>query len=66
MIELTYRFSTPIGARLPMAHSMGWTVPALGIEDFKLMEEPFQLSESGPEEVVGLSIQLAGYEALLD
>lgn len=63
--EITPALNPKPGVRLPMAHSMGWTVPALGIKDFKLMGEPFQLSESGPQQILDLSIQLQGYDALL-
>lgn len=52
------------GVRLPMAHSMGWTVPDLGIEDFKLFGLPLQLIEGGVTDFPDLTFGLSGYEAL--
>jgi hypothetical protein len=53
------------GVRVPMAHSMGWSIPELGIDDFKLMGPPLLVSEEGeigdPDD---LEITLSGYEAL--
>ena len=53
------------GVRVPMAHSMGWTLPEIGLQDFKLMGPPLLLGETGdisdPED---LEITLRGYEDL--
>ncbi|MBT8153345.1 transglutaminase-like domain-containing protein [Epibacterium ulvae] len=52
------------GVRLPMAHSMGWTVPALGIRDFKLMGLPLLLTEDGVLDFPDMTLSLTGYQDL--
>lgn len=58
------------GVRLPLAHSMGWTIPALGLQDMKLMGAPFILEKNSAgkgllRDPKALRIQLDGYEALI-
>ena len=52
------------GVRLPMAHSMGWSVPELGIEDFKLMGLPLHVTDAEITDFPDLTFELAGYDAL--
>lgn len=53
------------GVRVPMAHSMGWSIPELGIQDFKLMGPPLLVSDGGEiTDPADLEITLSGYEAL--
>ncbi|OIQ28662.1 MAG: hypothetical protein BM562_12730 [Alphaproteobacteria bacterium MedPE-SWcel] len=52
------------GVRLPLAHSMGWTLPELGLRDVKLMGPPMGFVDGTLTEVAGLEIRLSGYETL--
>lgn len=58
------------GVRLPMSHSMGWNIPALGWQDIKLVGGPCMIDAGdtqapyGQGEPRALRIALAGYEAL--
>ncbi len=52
------------GVRLPMAHSMGWTVPVLGITDFKLMGLPLHLVDGGVQDFPDMRLSLTGYDDL--
>lgn len=55
------------GVRVPLAHSMGWSLPALGVEDHKLMSQPQWLRSGGVldwEEHV--EIRLQGYDILAE
>lgn len=53
------------GVRVPMAHSMGWNIPALGVRDAKLMAEPmWLLPDGGWARAQGLKIMLEGYDQL--
>ena len=52
------------GVRVPMAHSMGWTIPSLGVVDAKLMAEPMWLLPDGSWRRAELDIQLQGYDLL--
>ncbi|MEL7098060.1 MAG: transglutaminase family protein [Pseudomonadota bacterium] len=51
------------GVRVALSHSMGWTLPALGLEDAKLLAEPVWLTEHGYAQCDG-TFTLAGYDAL--
>ncbi|MEO0937862.1 MAG: transglutaminase family protein [Pseudomonadota bacterium] len=51
------------GVRVAMSHSMGWTLPALGLKDTKLLAEPIWQTEDGWEECAG-TFTLEGYDAL--
>lgn len=53
------------GVRVPLAHSMGWTLPAVGVVDHKLMSQPQWLRPDGVLEwEAEVEIRLAGYEVL--
>lgn len=52
------------GVRVAMSHSMGWRVPALGLEDIKVMGPPLLLSNSGPVLPGDLEIGFEGFDAL--
>lgn len=53
------------GVRVPMAHSMGWNIPALGVQDAKLMAEPIWLLSDGSwRKAEELEIKLEGYDRL--
>ncbi len=52
------------GVRVPLSHSMGWTIPALGVKDLKLLGEPMWLDASGVWHDAVPRITLAGYDAL--
>ncbi|MEL6452937.1 MAG: transglutaminase family protein [Pseudomonadota bacterium] len=51
------------GVRLALSHSMGWTVPSLGVEDVKLLTEPMWHSGDGWARAA-LDISLTGYDLL--
>lgn len=53
------------GVRVAMAHSMGWSLPALGVVDAKLMGPPGWLMQDGMlHEADEQVIRLDGYEVL--
>lgn len=52
------------GVRLALGHSMGWDVPALGLEAVKLMGTPLWITADGPQVPQGMEIHLAGYDEL--
>lgn len=52
------------GVRVPMAHSMGLSFPAIGLCDHKLLGEPVWRTAEGTWEAATLTISLRGYDAL--
>ncbi|MBT54735.1 MAG: hypothetical protein CMF72_15215 [Mameliella sp.] len=52
------------GVRLAMGHSMGWNVPALGLEAVKLMALPLWITDQGPQVPEGMKISMSGYDEL--
>lgn len=52
------------GVRVPMAHSMGWNLSALGVVDLKLIGEPMWLFPDGRWQDSNPSIGLVGYDDL--
>lgn len=51
------------GVRVAMSHSMGWTLPALGVNDAKLLAEPVWRTEDGWAACDG-TFTLEGYDLL--
>ena len=52
------------GVRLPFAHSMGWTLPALGVTDTKLIIQALWLAPGRARTVDDVTITLTGYDLL--
>jgi len=52
------------GVRVPMAHSMGLSFPALDVSDLKLLAEPMWLHADGSWSRADLRISLTGYDLL--
>ncbi|GAA6181475.1 hypothetical protein NBRC116594_29130 [Shimia sp. NS0008-38b] len=52
------------GVRVAMSHSMGWTIPQLGLSDIKLLAEPIWFYPDSQWERADLDINLVGYDLL--
>lgn len=52
------------GVRLPFAHSMGWTLPALGVTDTKLIIQALWLAPDRARVIDDVTITLRGYDLL--
>lgn len=51
------------GVRVAMSHSMGWTLPGVPFDDFKLLAEPMWFDTSGWSRA-NCRFELSGYDAL--
>lgn len=54
------------GVRVPMAHSMGHSLPALGLSGLKILSQPMWLGDDGKASRAEVEISLDGWEALLE
>jgi hypothetical protein len=54
------------GVRLPLAHSMGWSLPALGLNATKVLGIPLWLTDAGPRVPDDLTFRLEGYDQLVN
>lgn len=52
------------GVRVPVAHSMGWDVPAIGVNDHKLMAHPQWVRDGALEWIEEIDVRLGGYDLL--